>query len=187
MAITTKANVEKYLLTAIDSSFDAQITAWIAAAEKHINRMTNRQIIADTAPAEYKYSGNKKDYMHVDDFIDIDTVEMDGVDITDDIFFEPANRLPYFKLVYDEGVFEKGKQNIVVTGRRGYADSAAIPEDLVFAATVLVAGIVNFSNNSSGEIKSESIGGYSVTYVSDSQKNDFTRAEAIIKSYRRIR
>jgi hypothetical protein len=187
MSITSKARVEKYLLTTIDSSFDTQLTEWITAADRHIDRMTNRQIIADSIAAEYKYSGNKKDYMHIDDFIEIDTVEMDGVDITDDIFFEPANRLPYFKLVYDDGIFEKGNQNIVVTGRRGYADAAAIPEDLIFAATVFVAGIVNFSNNSSGEIKSESIGGYSVTYVSDSQKNDFTRAEAIIKSYRRLR
>lgn len=187
MSLTTKSRVEKYLLTSINTSFDVQLAEWIQAADDHINKSTDRQIIADTVDATYKYSGLGKDYMMIDDFIAVTLIEMDGTDITDKVFLDPVNRLPYFKMSMEDDVFLKGKHNVHVTGRRGYAALANAPQDLVFAATVFVAGIVNFSNNSSGEIKSESIGRYTVSYSTTTQKEDYERAESIIKMYRRKR
>lgn len=195
MAITTKANIEKYLLVTIDSSFDSQVTEWIAAMEKHMNKTTDRQLIADDADATYLYDGSDRKILVVDDFYSITSVtllytvydETSELDVTAYVYTYPANATPIWRLESDYYHFVAGRQNVQVIGRRGYAPSDDIPEDLTFAATVLVAGIINASHNSKGEIKSESIGRYSVAYETTAQKADFDTARAIIASYRRIR
>jgi hypothetical protein len=195
MALTTKTNIERYLLVTIDSSFDAQITSWIAGIEEHMNKMTDRQLIADASDGTYYYDGSNRKVLVVDDFFSVTSVSLiskvydltSETDITDYVFTYPANATPIWRLESDYYTFTQGRQNIKVVGRRGYADSADIPEDLTFAATVLVSGIINAAHNSKGEIKSESIGRYSVSYETAAQKADFDTANAIIKSYRRVR
>jgi hypothetical protein len=187
MAITTKTNVERYLLVAIDSSFDTQIATWITAINNYMDKMTNRQLIADSTDAEFKYDGTGKKSLMIDDFISIESVELGDEDITDYVFLYPANSIPTWRLESDDYYFTKGRQNITITGKKGFAVDADLPEDLKFAATVLVAGIVNASHNSKGEIKSESIGRYSVSYTTDAQKIDYDMAMDIIKSYKRVR
>lgn len=194
MAITNKTNVENYLLTTIDASFDTQIAQWIAAVEKHINKKTDRQIIAEDSNSVNYYDGTGRKDMMIPDFYSITTVgvksDKDDIapeDFTSDVYMYPSGRKPIYQLQMDNNYFPKGRQNIVVTGRKGYFASDDVDEDIVFAATVLVAGIVNASNVSQGEIKSESIGRYTVTYSTDQQKIDFKSAIDIIESYRRIR
>ena len=187
MSITSKDRVEKYLLTAIDPSFDNQIDEWILGVEQQIEKMIDRTLFANDVDAEFKYSGNGKEYMMIDDFMSVTSVELDGVDITADVYFEPVNKKPYYKMYYDNGVFERGRQNIIITGKKGYMLVANPKEDLMHAATVLVAGIVNHSKNSSGEVKSESIGRFSVTYTTDSQKTDYQNALTTIMRHRRVR
>lgn len=187
MALTTKDRVEKYLLTTIDPSFDDQIDEWIEGVEEMIEMMIDRKLFADATPVEYKYSGNGKSYMMVDDFLQITKVEDDETDITTEVVFEPANRLPIFKIVNTVSTFAKGVQNITVTGRQGYMEANAPKKDLMHAATVIVAGIINASKNSSNEIASESIGRYTVSYVTNAQRKDYQNALATIKVHRRIR
>lgn len=194
MAITTKANVEKYLLTSIDSTFDSQIAQWISAVENQIDKMTDRQMIAADEDAEYAFDGTGRHEMLIPDFFTITSVEVksekDDVepeDYTDKVYFYPTGRTPIYQLQMDYYHFPKGRQNIVVTGRKGYFDSAEIDDDLVFAATVMVAGIVNASNISAGEIKRETIGRYSIEYVTDQQKIDYKTAMKTISQYRRHR
>jgi hypothetical protein len=194
MSITTKTRVEKYLLTSIHETFDTQIDEWISGIEKHMNKMTDRQIIANDADATYYYDGTGKKEMMVDDFLSITSVgfkdektDVTSEDYTEYVFYYPANETPKYQMQMDNYVFPKGRQNIVVVGRKGYQPSDDIDEDLVFAATVLVAGIVNFSNSSSGEVKRETIGRYTVEYETNQQKVDFVNAMSIIKSHRRIR
>lgn len=194
MSLTSKARVEKYLLTTIDGTFDAQVTEWIAGVEKYIDKETDRKMVADDSPADYSYDGTGRKDMLIEDFFSIVSVKMksdkDDVapeDITTDCYFYPANKTPKYQLKSDNTYFTRGNQNIIVNGRRGYFASDDVDEDLIFAATVLVAGIINNSNISTGEIKSESIGRYTVTYSTDQQKVDFESAMSIIKNYRRIR
>lgn len=195
MAITTKTNVEKYLLVTIDSSFSSQISAWISSVEKYMNKQTNRQLIADSEDGEYYYDGSDRKTLVVDDFVSITSVSLlsrdfttvSETEITDYVYFYPVNEKPIWRLESDLYYFENGRQNVKVVGQRGYVEDDSIPEDLTFAATVLVAGIVNFSHNSKGEVKSESIGSYSVTYETTAQQNDYDMTKEILKSYRRMR
>lgn len=191
MAITTKLAVENYLLTIIDSNFDAQIEEWIGSVEAYMNKQTDRQLIADSTAADYYYdvptcSAGK---LRIDEFVDI--VSITDVDSStaldlDDVFFYPLNADYINRIEYDAG-FTWGRKKIKINGKRGRFTAADLPADLKFAATVLVAGIVNFSNQSSGEIKSETAGRYSVTYTTDSQKMDYARVNDIIRSYRKMR
>lgn len=185
--------IENYLLTDIDSSFEAQINEWIAGVTLEMNAMAQRQLIGDSADSENLYDGTGSTTMMVDDFLSITSVltyasktDTDPTDITDDCYFYPANSLPIWKVEYPY-VFSRGRQNIKITGIRGCIDPDAIPVDLRWAATVLVAGIINFSYQHSGEIKSESIGRYSVTYTTDQGVADYKRAVATIQAYKRIR
>lgn len=193
MAITTRQAVQNYMLIDIDPTLHDQVDEWISGVGKEIDMMTDRQIIADDTATTRYYNGSGKTKQVIDDFITITKVELranqDDVtpsDITSDVYLFPANKTPKW-LLESYITFSKGIQNVLVTGRHGYCASDAIPTDLKFAATVFVSGIINYSNTSKGEIKSESIGRYSVTYETDEQKQDFERAKAIIKSYRRIR
>jgi len=185
--ITDKLAIENYMLIDIDDSFDDQLDEWIEGVEQEMNMMTDRQLVADDTAGEYKYDGNGKKEMLIDDFVDIDSIEVDGEDLTEDIYQYPANKLPKYQLKIDDYIFTKGRQNIVITGKKGYAAEANIPKDLKMAATILVAGIINFSNSHEGEIHRESIGRYTVEYATDQQKIDYKTARATIERYRRIR
>ena len=184
--ITTKVAIENYLLTTIDTSFDTQLNEWINGVEAEMNKLADRQLTADAVAADYKYDGNGKDRLLVDDFVAITAVKVDGTDIIADCYLYPANKTPKWK-IETTSVFSEGRQNVVITGQKGYALAANMPIDLKWAATVLVAGIVNNGNNSAGEVASETIGRYTVTYSTQTQKDDYNRALAIIKNYRRIR
>jgi len=77
-------------------------------------------------------------------------------------------------------------QNISVTGLKGAY--VTLPTNITVAVSILVAGVVNSSTNfTDGEVRSESIGRYSVTFISEDKRRDFVGAMATIKSYRRLR
>lgn len=71
--------------------------------------------------------------------------------------------------------------------RRDFADPEqfdAIPEDIKYAATILVSGIINYSLNSDGEVASMTVGRYSVSFKNDKQFNDKEQAIEILNSYK---
>lgn len=193
MSLTSKERIEKYLLTSIDAAFDAQIAEWIEAVTQYMNQETRRQLVADDTETSRLYDGVGKKDLIIDDFLTISEVrtyssktDVTGTDVTDDIYFYPANSTPKWRIESTD-FLTRGNQNVEITGRYGTYASDALPADLVQAATVLVAGIVNYSNQSEGEIKSESIGRYTVTYVTEKQSNDYATAIAALKHHKRIR
>lgn len=191
---TTKVAVENYLLTNIGVVFNTQIDEWIEAMENEMDKITDRQLMSDAVDAEYKYDGAGKHSLMIDDFVSITSVglydDIEDVtifDITSYVFQYPANDTPKWRIESDSYYFTKGRQNVGVTGKRGYVALANWPADLKFACTVLVAGIVNFSNTSAGEVKRESIGRYTVEYTTSKQEADFKIAMRTLERYRRIR
>ena len=192
--ITDQDAIENYMLIDIDPSFADQIESWILGAQQYMNKVTDRYLVADTTAAEYKYDGTGLRSVVIDDFVDIDSVFDGETDITDDVLFYPANDTPKWRLESDNLKFTKGRQNITVTGKRGFATQADLDtkySDLKFAATVLVAGIINYGYSGTvgdREVVSESIGQYSVTYEKGSkQKEDFNNIKSTLRQYRRIR
>ena len=185
---TTKINLERYTLQTIDASFDAQITSWIESIEKFIEKYTGRIFIADTTASEKVYDGEGGSKQKFDEFISLTKVEI-GEDTkteieSDDYRIYPNNEERKNKIQLKENYFTKGYQNVTITAKWGY--SAVCPADIILAATTLLAGIINYSNDAKGKIRSESIGRYTVAYTDDQGWQDFKRAMMILNSYKRF-
>lgn len=188
------ADVENYTLTEVDSVFEPNVQFWIGAVETIIERQTGRVFIADSEASKRYFDGNGLPELHIDE-----CVAITGLKIVDDMgntvydltenthyFSEPYNELPKRKLasksynVLGFSRFLKGQRNVELTAKWGF--SIEVPEPIKFATVVLVAGIMNFGNDANGEIKSEKIGDYQVTYKDD-QWRDFEIAKEVIGNY----
>lgn len=198
---TTKAKVERYLLTDIDTSFNTQVDEWIEGVERIIDQITGRNFIADDEPSSRVFDGDGTEKLLIDEAVEVSQVEIgnDSYGSSFSIvpntgagryFTEPGNhvakKVPISAIVLSAGAFPTGMQNNRITAKWGY--SAAVPEDISFVATIFVAGIINQHRQGGDEIKSESIGNYSVTYNTDKENNswsDFENAKRILDTYKR--
>lgn len=198
---TTEAVIENYLLQNIDSSFSSQIDKWIESVEQIIDKMTGRNFIADSEATARLFDGDGTQELLIDECIEITKVEVGNDDYgssftevaatgADRYFKDPPNYevkgLPVYKLTLRSREWIDGKQNHRVTAKWGF--SASVPKDIEFAATVFVAGIINQEHlQGNSEVKSESIGNYSVTYNTDNGGNswaDFQKAMEILNNYK---
>ena len=197
---TSIEEIEDYLLIDIIESFEARVTEWIAMMEKFVEKATGRVFIADTEASVKKYQISKELAVRVGryfeterslliaDCVEVTELKIDSVVIaTANYLFYPTNELPItrIKLTDASGLrFASGEQNIEVKAKWGY--SVDCPADINFATTVLVAGIINFSGSMEGEVKSETIGSYSVTFKDAKDWQDFERAKQILQQYKKI-
>jgi len=185
---TDIAQIQNYLLHTIEDYFRPQVEDWIARMEKYVEQETGRVFIADSVASEKTYDGNEELYIFIDECVEIETLTIDGTAVAvSDYLLYPTNEIPKtrIKLKSDAGlVFTEDEQNIVVKAKWGY--SVLCPSDIGFATTVLVAGVINFSGEMEGEIKSEKIGDYSVAYKDETSLQDFERAKDILQNYKKI-
>lgn len=178
---TDKASVENYILKDIDAAFDDQIANWILAMSRYIDRYCNRTIWREEEET-FKYDGDGSDLMIIKDCID-PVVSIDGV--VTEVYKYPTTKEYTSRIVLDDGYkFTKGKQNVEVTGLQ--CMSLYLPEDIQFACTVLVGGIINNQEDQDKSGTTERIGNYSVTYKTKDQLKDFETAKQILNSYKRI-
>ena len=196
---TTRQQIENYLLITIDSSFHSQVDSWIEQIEKYIDQVTGRNFVADSVATERLYDGNNANILPIDDCVSITKVEqgdgsMSSVSsqwdelIKDEDYMEyPANHtadgLPISELRTLGFVFYRGFQNVKIKAKWGY--SVTVPLDIMTIATVLVSGIINYSFSAEGEVKSMSIGRYTVTYKDEKQWQDFDRVKGILEYYKK--
>lgn len=183
--MTTIEKIEDYLLIDIDPSFEPKVQQYIDAVTAYIERYTGRKFTVDEEASERVYSGDNSGELFIDDAVEVTAVKIgDEALETTDFYLYPSNRLPKTRIVLPYRIFRTGNQNITVTAKWGYGED--IPADLSFAATVMVAGIINYQNSDDKDVSSETIGRYSVTYKSSSlQEHDFSNAKAILKTYKR--
>ena len=185
---TNIGQIQNYLLTTIKDYFQPQVEDWIAKMEKYIERETSRVFIADDSASEKLYDGNGKINLFVEENVEVSKVTIDSDEVSgDDYITYPANETPKSRIKLKDSagfLFSKGEQNIKVEAKWGY--SVECPADIAFAATVLAAGVINFSGEMKGEIESEKIGDYSVTYKKSKDWQDFQRAKEILENYRKI-
>ena len=186
---TTITEVENYLLQDIGSSFELQITDWIIAMSNQVSLMTNREWLASDTASDRYFNGNSSPYLKIDEAVSVTKLyvgEDYGVNFVEKTNFitYPYNSTPVKKLILTDDTFNCGIKNIKITAKWGYA--LEVPKDIAFATTVLVAGIVLNQTNQDGEIESEKIGNYAVSYKTDEQKNDYKMAMDIINSRRII-
>lgn len=183
---TTRERVENYLLITVDETFYDTVEEYIQAVTDYIEGETGRVFIADGDASDRVFDGKGDNTLFIDDAIEVVSVKINDteVDATNLVSY-PANDTPKIKLQLKAGRFPVGKQNITVNAKWGY--SATVPSDIRFAATVLVAGIINTSNGGQGDVQSETIGRYSVTYKSTKEMTDFEQATKVLEAYNRIR
>jgi len=195
MAYTTETDIENYLLTTIDSSFSSQISDWISVVEKYIENKTGRVFIADTTASDRWFDGSGETDMYIDEFVEIDSVII--YDSLDNVQYTLTEDTHYLSFPYNDECkrglrtkyyntlgftyFPSGIKNVKISAKWGY--SVEVPDPIKFAATVLVAGIINFSNQSEGEVASEKIGDYQISYKDNKQADDLKNALEIIGQY----
>jgi len=189
---TSIANIQNYLLTNIDLAFQPKVEKWIESIEAYIDNQTCRNFIADTVATEKSYDGNGLHELLIDDCISITSLEIkttDGDVILDDLvegtdyFLEPSNELPKQSIRLYGYIFNRGIQNVKVTAKWGY--SADVPADIEHSATVLVSNIIDFSNQSDGEIQTLNVGSYSVSFADPDKRDDFEKVPEILDMYKK--
>lgn len=188
---TSQTKIENYLLIDIDESFEDQITAWIEEIEAYIEQMTGRVFVADSEVSQRRYTGDGTSILLIDDCIEITEVKLskddDALTVDDDYVLLPQNAVvrgvPINKIQLIAGRFGVTPQDTYITAKWGYSED--VKADIATVATVLVAGIVNYAWNAEGEVKSESIGRYTVTYKDKTEWADFERAKQILDSYKK--
>lgn len=205
---TTEEKINEFLNTTIAAG---AADDYILAAQEWIDKYSGRNFKADAAASERFYNGNSKQDLCIDDCVQVTKVER-GLDAYKDseeeisaggqsgYFLFPNNHVTLSPTVNDghpiqtirlrDRVWLGGFGNHTITAKWGF--SVAVPDDISFAATVIAAGMYNFNRGGggSGDIKSEKIGNYSVSYdVGTSSGSDkwgeFSRAKTIVNNYKK--
>lgn len=185
---TTQTALENYTLQSIDVSFATQIESWIESIEAFIEKQTDRVFIADSVASERTYDGEGRCDQEFDEFISVSKVEIGEETQTEiesgDYRIYPNNQENKSIIQLKYAIFEAGFQNVIITAKWGYSESC--PADITLAATILLAGIINYGNDAKGKVRTESIGRYSVSYENEQGWQDFKKAMDIINSYKRF-
>jgi len=197
---TTVQKVKDLVPEGVDSS-DSTIETWIEGVEDMIEQMTNRVFIAEQSSSPRLYDGDNTNTLIIEDAVEVTKVEV-GLDSyggnfleidqsgADRYFEQPTNARdkdkPITMIKLNARNFPDGTQNNRITARWGYSDE--VPKDIEFATSVIVVGIINkYEKSEGGEVESESIGNYSVSYSSGSGNDwgDFEQAKKTIEKYKR--
>lgn len=198
-AYTTAAKVAAYLHETIPSGAADDA---INQAIDIVDTFTGRNFVATNPATARVFNGNGKQDMPIDECVEITLVERGTDEYGDNHEVVAAGGLSgYYKWPLNAAElglpcrilrlrgrwWNCGFGNHRITAKWGF--SATCPDDVSYATTVLAAGIYseNITPTSSGDIKSESIGNYSVTYA-DSDSSSFDQYNQAIKilSSRRI-
>lgn len=174
-AYTTKENIEIYLNETITDNLDL----YIKASKEYIDNFTGQIFEADEEETTRLYDGTGRREMIVDSLIELIGVKADDLDI--EVITYPYNKTPIYKLIAKNGFFPKGVANVAVEAKFGWSE--IVPAEIAMCATILASGLY-MANRSGGEIASEKVGEYSVSYKTDSQKNDFANIGKILQKYR---
>lgn len=178
---TTKAAVQSYIQQTIDTTFDTQLTAYIAAMSEHCDELAGFPIYR-TAPTERKYDGNSLRTLTIDHVHSISEVKLDGEIVTP--VAAPYNSDVKTELRLPLHVFNCGTANVSVTGV--HCLKKTLPAPVAHACTVLVGIILKQVKEQRGGVKSEKIGEYAVSFMTDEERLDYKMAIEAVKAYRPI-
>lgn len=165
MAYTDEATVEAFLGRDLTANEQTILPLALAAVEAFINDALGASYASGDATTRY-FDGNGR-YLLTDAVRDVTKIELVDSDDANTVLEEydldeqyeqlPANSDVKSYFYKRSGHWPTGTSNIAVTGKFSLADEA--PDDIKYLATYLVSKL--FSKGVTGELKRESIEGYS--------------------------
>jgi len=193
---TTHKNLEVFLGKTVEAGqADDAINASIDIVEK----MTGVVFVAGDTVSARLFNGDGSRELIVDECTGITKVER-GLDQYGDSFEEIANTglskyilqpdnygskgLPVTSILLRDRYWGKGTQNHRITAKWGYG--ATVPPAVQMATTIIAAGIYNYNSAGSGNVKSEKIGNYSVTYSDDEGWDEMERANKLLQGFKKF-
>ena len=191
---TSRDRVEALMLTTIEADWQDNFNIFLESAENYIDTFTGRNFVADTEYSAKVFDGSGSKQLILPDLVEIEnitiTVSDDSEEVltTSQFYSYPANKTPKNRIVIDTDLvtyyFYKGQQNISVSAKWGY--SVAVPKEIELAASIIMAGIINYAYEHNSEVVSEGIDDYNVTYNRKEDWVKYERAIEILKKYKKI-
>ena len=203
----TIEEVENYMSVEIEASFEAQVEDWIEWMTEYIETVTGRVFEADSANSEKIYevvlgrsvsvagSLSSPRELIVHEFVNTSTssmkITLDDIELDEDEFLlYPATveDLPKTSILLksDTGlVWTEDEQNIKIEAKWGYSITA--PDNIKFATIVLVAGMINNSWSSEGEMSSVTMGSYTMKFKNKKELQDYDRIQEVLQIYSKPR
>jgi hypothetical protein len=197
MSYITKQEMLNFLQIETNSYIDSGFTLWLSAIEKFIEKFTGREFEKVESDTRY-YDGNGKRTLFLDDdLISITTLQILEIDGTvletleeghdKDFILYPYNTTPKYEIRLatsaSVGAFYSGDKRIKIIGTFG--NSSSVPDDIKLACLTLIGAIVK-KGKDGGDIKSVSLGDYSVSFMDSSMESiaNETGAMNILQSYK---
>lgn len=170
----------------------------INSAVDYIDQFTGRSFIADDESSVRYFDGNNKSRLLIDDCVEIDEVAI-KTSTYDTIYMEvpdegltryialpnnyEARNRPITEIGVLNTLFFSGLQTVKVTAKWGF--SIEPPPAIKQACLILAGGYYLYKGSNTGEVKSEKIGNYSVTYSSPEGWSALTNSIETLRAYKK--
>lgn len=188
MSYTDQTKVENYLQRSLSADEVAVLEMLIPTIKLWIDRKTGSTFDeADSSTRLYTGGGSSVDINPCTAVTAVSLLDhLGNIEITyvlgTDYTTEPANETVKREIVRRYGCFQHGEQRIAVTAKFSEYDGM-VPKDIQIVATRLASSVIRGAKNdyTSGGLKSESLEGHSVTYLTSADDiTNFANADPVV-------
>lgn len=191
MSYITEGDLENHILQDIDNSFSSWIASVILMVESYIEKFTGIDFENSVSSTRY-FDGYGEDVLFIGDFQSVATVQIldstgtaiQTLTVNTDYVLYPYNDSVKNALLLMPGgqrvIWPTGRRTVLVTGVFGYATP---PADIKMAAVRMAAKIIN-EGLKGGQVASETLGSYSVSYEQMDDNADSLGIKHVLNSYR---
>lgn len=194
MAYITESDLENHILQDIDSTYSTWISTIIGFVEDYIDKYCGTNFSTLGSVTRY-YDGSGVGELSIDNLTAITSVQIlnnngdveSNLTENTDYWLYPLNETVKNKLVLTgtnlSSSFPDRPRAVKITGTFGYT---TVPSPVKFAGIQLAAKIIN-EGLRGGQVKSESLGSYNISYKDIDEKVESMGIKEILNQYRESR
>lgn len=193
MSYITEGDLENFILQDIDSGFSTWIESVITMVESYIEQYTGIDFENDTATTRY-FDGDGSDIVVIGDYRTGTLTSMQILDSDGNVEATLTSGTDFTEYPYNEGTpnaikllgggqynhFGNRSRTVKITGKFGYATP---PGAVKIAAIKLAAKMIN-EGLRGGQVSSESLGSYQVSYKELDESSESLGIKEILNQYR---